>query len=734
MYNGGISEPKPTVVFLGTYPPRECGIATFTQDLLQYSQKLLGTLVDCKVAALNLSPLDTYKYPTEVEWKIDQNSKSDYLNLAKIISEDVQISGVIIQHEYGIFGGAEGELILSFMEHCKKPMLVTLHAVLPNPSEKMKEVTATVIQYASTVVVLTNSSKKIIETLYPESAGKIFMIPHGIHPVTFSAPEKHKAKLELENHIILSTFGLLSRGKGIEYVLKALPKVIKKYPSVLYLILGETHPVIRRSEGEKYRLELVKLITKLGLKNHVKFYDQFFGLPDLFDFLRATDIYVCSPTNPNQAVSGTLSYALGSGRAVISTEFAQAKEIVTPNNGRLIPIKNSPAITTAILDLLHDKKRLMLMHRSAYKMTRPMLWNKVVGEYLALLGKMTVPAIKIDHLTKMTDDFGLFQFAILSSPNKDFGYTLDDNARALIVCSWLIKQNYTRELETLIRLYLAFVKKCQLKDGSFINYIGFSDKRPTLQNNDEDLEDTQARALWGLGEVIANKKLGGDIRDLAKEMFLLYLNTSKKLTHLRAKAFAIKSFALVLQILPEKRVSLLADIKAYADSLLTALSDNSVKSWSWFEGDLKYNNALLSESLLIAGEVTKNADYRNRGLLSLQFLVGKTFSETYMPIGHMEWYKNKQKRSNYDQQPEDPASMILALTTAFNYTGEEQYKKLANTCFSWFLGNNSLKKPLYDYKSGGCYDGLHPDRVNLNQGAESLVSYLMSSLMITQLN
>jgi len=729
-----IFEPKPTIVFLSTYPPRECGIATFTQDLLKSSQKFLGPLVECKVAALNLSPLDTYKYPKEVEWEIDQNSKIDHLNLAKTLNKDEQISGVIIQHEYGIFGGLEGKILLSFMQACKKPMLVTLHTTLPTPSPEMKSVTARIIELASTVVVLTNKSKDIIENLYPQSLGKVFVVPHGIHPSVFSDPKKLKVKLELENRIVLTTFGLLSRGKGIEYALQALPKIIKKYPSVLYLILGETHPIIRHNEGEKYRLELAKLVTELDLEKHVKFYDQYFSLPDLLEFLKATDIYIATSINPNQTVSGTLSYALGTGLAVVSTEFAQAKEIVTPETGRLVPIKDSPALTQAILDLLSDKKRLEQMHLNAYRMTRPMLWSNVAEEYLTLLERMVVPAIKIDHLVSMTDDFGLFQFATLTVPNKDSGYTLDDNARALIACSWLIKQTYTKELETLLKLYLIFIEKCQLKDGSFVNYIGFNDKLPTPQNNIEDLQDSETRALWALSEVISNQILPDNIRSRAKKMFLLKLKQGIKLTHLRAKAFAIKSFALILPNLPEKRNFLLASIKDYADSLLAALIDNSVKSWQWFQSDLNYNNALLSESLLIAGNIMKNDEYTGKGLASLEFLISKTFSKTYMPIGHSQWYKNKQKRSNYDQQPEDPASMILALVRAYNYTGDKRYKKLANKCFSWFLGNNSLKEALYDYKNGGCYDGLHPDRVNLNQGAESLVSYLMSSLTISQLH
>lgn len=719
---------------MSTYPPRECGIATFTQDLLHSSQKILASGFRCKVAAFNLSPLDTYKYPREVKWQIDQNSRKDYLDLAKVVNDDILISGVILQHEYGIFGGKEGKKILYFMEKCKKPILVTLHTTLPTPSPKMKEVTKKIIELASNVIVLTKGSKEIIEKIYPKSRSKTFVIPHGIHSIKFSFQEEFKTKLELNNHIVLSTFGLLSRNKGIKYAIKALPDVIKKYPSIIYLILGETHPVIRRNEGEKYRLELADLITSLGLEKHVKFYDQYLSLPYLLEFLQATDIYISTSINPNQTVSGTLSYALGAGRPVISTEFTQAKEIVTQDIGKLIPIKDSSALTSALLDLLDNQEELKHMGRNAYDKTRIMLWSNVAKKYTNLLARTIVPPINLQHLYEMTDRVGLFQFANHSLPNKDLGYTLDDNARALIVCSWMMELKYSKKINDLIKTYLAFVKKCQQKDGSFINYIGFKDNLPTDQNNREDLSDTQSRTMWALSEIMNNQTLSIKIRDLAKKMFLPSLEKASKLTHLRAKAFAIKSFALALNVIPEYKKVLLSYIKEYADSLVAALKENSLKSWAWFEKDLNYSNALLSESLLIAGSLIKDSIYTNKGMRSLQFLIKKTFSpDMYMPIGHSHWYKNKSKRSQFDQQPEDPASMIIALSYAYETTHNEEYRNMAKKCFSWFLGNNSLNKSLYDEKTGGCYDGLHPDRVNLNQGAESLVSYLMSSYTITTL-
>lgn len=522
---------------------------------------------------------------------------------------------------------------------------------------------------------------------------------------------------------ILSTFGLLSRGKGIEYVIRALPKVIKKHPSVLYLIIGETHPDIRRKEGEKYRNLLSSLVTKLHLSNHVKFYDQYVELEELIGFLKATDIYISSSINPNQAVSGTLSYALGTGRAVISTDFAQAKEIITPDIGRLVPIQDPPSLTTTILDLLSDKKKLNKMHLAAFNATRPMLWSNVASQYSNLLTQAVLPPINLAHLKKMTDSFGLFQFAVFTTPDKNSGYTLDDNARALIVCNQLTMYPHkSRGLNRLISIYLSFIRKCQQSNGTFLNYLD-SDKKPTEQNIQEDISDANARALWALTEIIKNPKQSPSIKNKARKIFLCALPHVRSYAHLRSKAFAIKALVSIPNSLP-----LIGELAA---SLALALKTNSNSSWQWFESHLGYNNALLSESLLIAGLLLKNDEYVQMSKSSLQFLINQTFSTNmYLPIGHTDWYKQNEKRSFFDQQPEDPTSMILALKTFYHETKDEVYKNLAIKCFSWFFGNNSLHQSLYDYETGGCYDGLHPDRVNLNQGAESLVSYLLARLAI----
>ena len=724
---------KPTIVFLTTYPPRECGIATFTQDLVRYCQKIPESTFNYQVAAFNLSPLDTYTYPREVKWEIDQNSKNDYEKLALNINKDPEISGVIIQHEYGIFGGPFGEKILHFMRVCKKPLLVTLHTALPNPATRMKEITAEIIHLAQNVVVLTNNSKDIIECVYPHSVGKISVIPHGIHPIPLSPQSTFKSKLELSNHTILTTFGLLSRGKGIEYVLQALPMIVAKHPSVLYLILGETHPVIRRHEGERYRLELAKLVKKLGLAKYVRFYDQYLSLSDLLEFLQATDIYISTSIDPNQSVSGTLSYALGAGRAVISTEFAQAKQIITPDVGRLVPIKNTPAYALAALELLANPEQLKEMDRNAYEKTRPMLWSNVAEKYIHLLTRTIVPPRNLNHLSAMTDSVGIFQFAKLSVPDPDYGYTLDDNARALVLCCWLLTQKPNNKIRSLFKIYFAFVKKCYRDDGTFLNYLG-ANGLPTNQNNKEDLEETQSRALWGLSEMVIGNNLPDETKLEAVTMFLDHFNKGYSFRHVRSQALMIKSLANMYGIVPNVQEQMKKTIMQYADSLIVSLKKNSHKSWIWFEPDLKYHNAILAEGLILAGAVLDNETYLEKGIRSLNFLISKTFtSEMYLPVGQSQWYTNNEKRSEYDQQPEDPASMILALVTAYRATQNEEYKNLSQKCFSWFLGNNMLNTPLYNELTGGCFDGLHAHGANQNQGAESLLSYLMARYQLTSL-
>jgi len=727
---------KPTVVFVATYPPRECGIATFTQDLLSAFKKMFKGTADCVVAAINLSALDTYEYPPEVQWQINENNKTEYRELARELNGNPKILTTIIQHEYGIFGGEEGENILSFINAYKKSLIITLHTIIPDPNPKMRLVTEKLIMRANKIVVLTQDSRHKVETLYPRSLGKIVVVPHGIHHTPFVSTEKTKKKLRLENKIVLSTFGLLSRGKGIEHVLKALPGTVKQFPDLVYLVLGETHPIVRRSEGESYRLELLALVKKLKLTKHVKFFDQYLDLPDLLNFLKATDIYISTSINPNQAVSGTLSYALGTGRAVVSTDFVQAREMISKNIGRVVPVKDYKAMKKEIVSLLSNPQDLKKMNRYAYEVTRPMLWSNIALEFSKIIlesnpklyPKNTLPTINLTHLHYMSDNFGLFQFANFNKPNKKFGYTLDDNARALVV-SCALKDN------GLVKKYINFVSRAQLPDGTFTNYISHRKKKSTAQNKKEDIEESYARALWGVCFVLDTPKLEPEVYGITKDILDKALPHAYNLTHMRAKALTIKALSLMCKCEVENKKTLMNLIDMHANSLQALFEKNSDKSWLWFDNSLEYNNAVLAESLFVASSVTNNKLYSSTAHKSLRFLIRKTFTANmYMPIGNETWHTQNKERSRFDQQPEDPSAMVLALATAYRTTQNERYKKLAELCFTWFLGNNILRMPLYNSLNGGCFDGLHPDRVNLNQGAESLVSYLLARIEIEKLH
>ncbi|HWA51839.1 MAG TPA: glycosyltransferase [Patescibacteria group bacterium] len=722
---------KPTLVFLSTYPPRKCGIATFTQDLVHSIEKLTGPTVECKIAALNLSESDAYEYPKEVYWQLIQTQKEDFSEFAETINNDDSVSAVVIQHEYGIYGGEFGDNLLAFTSKCKKPISITFHTVIPDPPYKMQNVTSELIDHATRIVVLTETSRQIIESIYQNAIGKVVIIPHGIHPVSFSAPGHFKNKLMYTNKTLLTTFGLLSRSKGIEYVIKAMPKVVKQFPDVVYLILGETHPVVRLQEGESYRNELYELVDKLHLKKHVKFYDKYFSVDDLLTFLKATDIYISTSLAPNQAVSGTFSYALGTGRAVVSTDFAQAKEYLHKDLGEIVPMKNPQAYADAIIKLLSQKKKLYTIHRRAYNATRNMVWSNVALEYLKNLDVSIIPEINLKHLIDMTDDFGMFQFAKGKEADSEFGYTLDDNARAAVACSLLIKKGQKRIVTKELAKYIKFIEHC-IEGDKLLNYIDYPEHMATEQNNLEDLQDTYARTLWALSEVITNEKIPANIRRDANKIWKKISLKAIDVTHLRSRAFTIKALCNIVN--GNKNHPFTEIIKKHAEHMVNAFYDKTSEHWHWFEHELTYSNAIIPESLLLAGCLLDNREFLEVGEKALGFLIKHTFiNDLYFPIGQNGWFKKRKARAHFDQQPEDPASMVLALTTAWRCLKDPKYSHLAFQCFSWFLGNNMLGYSMYDYTDGSSFDAITPSGVNHNQGAESLLSYLLARLKIEEI-
>ncbi len=730
---------KATIVYLTTFPPRECGIATFTSDLINNFDKLYAKQEETKVVALSSDRSDKYQYPDKVIAEVYQDDPEDYKKAAEMLNAMPEVELVAVEHEYGIYGQDYGKNLLIFLDLIKKPVTVTCHTVLPNPDPEMKAVMQAIIARADRLIVMTEASKKILEGTYEAPPEKVRVIPHGIHPIPFTNGNSAKDSLRLSGKKVISTFGFLSRGKGIEYGIKAMPDIVKKYPDAVYAVIGETHPVVKKREGEGYRKELEGLVQALGMKGHVRFYDEYLETPDLLKFLEATDIYLSLSQNPDQAVSGTLSYALGAGRPVVSTPFAQAKEIITPDVGALVELGTSDGIVREVSTLLGDPKRRDMLGKNAYFRTRIMTWPNValsyMREFAALAPELAkkekvVPALKLDHLVHLSDDFGAYQFAVLNEPDPAWGYTLDDNARALIVMSWCANAGKEADIaRKLGREYINFIGRAGGgREGGFINYFDANRVEQKKLNNAENLEDANARALWALAEA-AESGLPFWTKLRARKLFKIHSNDFVTLNSPRAAAFVIKACA--VRLAQRRNKKLRKVMTDHADFLIRLWHETSNNVWQWFEESMTYSNAALPEALLLAYEITGKEEYKEIGKASLDFLMSHSFEGSVaVPVGQAGWLKRGGKKHIYDQQPEEVTALVLALSTASRVFGDPIYEEKMDQAFNWFLGNNTLNQMVYSEMTGGSYDGLSEKEVNLNQGAESTVSYLMARLAI----
>ncbi len=742
------------VVYLSTFPPRECGIATFTADLTAAMDDLLAPAVESRVAAINLDDISRYHYSKKVIFQMNQYSEEEYLKTARFINGMNDVKLVNIQHEFGIFAGEYGSYVISFLDALKKPSVVTFHSVLPAPGNKLKAIVRSISEKASGSVVMTALSKEILIREYGIEEEKISVIPHGIHSISYISSAKPKATSNLSKKVVLLTFGLLSRGKGIEYVIEALPKIVNAYPNTLYIVLGVTHPNVLKEEGESYRTSLIQKVRDLKLSSHVNFYNEYVSLDSLLHFLKTTDIYVSTSLDPNQAVSGTFSYALGSGRPVISTPFAQARELITSETGALVSFRDPDSYAEAIMKLLKDPSLREQLGKNAYFRTRNMTWENVALEYSKLFSKYSgeisgisehkkIPRINLSHLLRLTDDFGIIQFAMLSSPDISSGYTLDDNARAMIVVSLCygalggaFKAAYPdkqrSELLKQIEVYLRFIEFVLAGDCAFCNYVRPDRSIDTELNKKDNLDDANGRALWALGVVGAADYLPESVRNKALFLLKKRIEAYKMFESPRATAFFAKGINLLLKKTEKiEGEDLKGLLVAHCDRLVSLYRAVSSEEWQWFENYLTYSNAVLPEALILGHMHTGNSEYLDIGIKTLDFLTGKTFiNGTYMPIGQDGWHHKVGERRYFDQQPEDVSAMVCALATAHSITGKDSYNKLMHEAFNWFLGDNSLKQVVYDRTTGGCYDGLGEGHINLNQGAESTTSYLLARLTI----
>lgn len=728
---------KAWIVHLTTFPPRECGLATFCFDLITYFEELFNSAVEHKVVAMNTAD-SPREYSKKVILEIREDNPEEYIKVALKLNSMPEVALVSIQHEYGIFGNNYGENILLFLGKIEKPVVVTLHTVLSEPHPKMKEVMQKILTLADRFVVMTQLSKQILVDVYGAKGEKIKIIPHGIHPALYVEPEEAKKELKLENKLILSTFGLLNSGKGIEYAIEALPAIIAKFPNTVYLVLGATHPVVLAKEGEKYRNGLVGLAKKLGVEKNVVFHNRYLSRAELLLFLEATDIYIAPSLDPNHTVSGTLTSALGAGRPVISTSFMQAKEVVTKEVGSLVPFRNSKEITVKAIELLEDLGRRVSMSRAAYFTTRGMTWPNIALSYMSLFSEL-VPQIsantkgllpiKIDHLQKLTDDFGVLQFATLNNPDPTWGYTLDDNARALVALVWHYKTKPEKDAEKLIEIYLNFIERSSDGKGGFINY--FDEKRePHPQfNKNKNLEDTEARGFWALA-IAAQSDIPTALRERAEQLFQIKFKEHKNVKSPRAAALYIKAFAQYFHN-NELKAEVVTHIRTYADFLVDLFERSRDERWQWFEESLTYSNGLLPEALLIAYSITENPFYFRVAEQSLTFLLEHSFEgDVCVPVGQAGWYKKGEKKYSYDQQPEEVSALVFALVHMAEISTNPVYARKLVLAFDWFLGNNLSKQIVYTPSTGGSYDGIMKGGINLNQGAESTISYLLARLVM----
>ncbi|MDP2730757.1 MAG: glycosyltransferase family 4 protein [Dehalococcoidales bacterium] len=739
-----------SVVYLSSFPPRQCGIATFTRDLTHAMDEMLSPVIKSQIVAMNPHDVISYHYPNRVIMQIKQTREEEYIQAAQRINQMDDVQLVNIQHEFGLFGGSRGSHLLPFVRMLRKPLVIAFHTVLPDPDEELYTTVGSLAENASTVIVMTNLSKKILTQQYGISSRKIKVIPHGIHHQPFTSSKQAKMTLGYSDRVVLSTFGLLSRIKGLEYVIEALPEVVRKFPNFVYIIFGATHPNVLQDEGESYRNLLIQKIFDLGLYDHVKLYNKYFPLAELLHFLKATDIYISPSLDPYQAVSGTLSYALGTGRPVISTAFSHAQEVLGNEVGVLVDFKNPAAYTEAILKLLEDEEFRLQLGKNAYFRTRYMTWDNVALQYArvfsehapslnGVIEQKSLPRIRLDHLLYLTDGFGIVQFAKLNRRDTSSGYTLDDNARALAALALYYnkfgaaKQALTErqkgKLLRRINTYLDFIAFVVRPDGPFQNFVN-ADKSLSPLNEQLDLDEANGRALYALALTVTTASLPRTVRQKAFDLLQKRLESSISFDSPRAMAHCIKALCILIggkrQI---EGIDLEKALRVHCDRLVELYQSSSQADWQWFESYLAYSNPVLPEALLMGYRIIGDSKYRQIGKTALDFLLEKSFNNgMYMPVGNHGWHYQNGKRSKFDQQPEEVASTVSALNTCYLVTKDEYYSKLMRQAFNWFLGENSLNQVIYDRTTGGCYDGVGRTAINLNQGAESTISYLLARL------
>ncbi len=733
------------IAYIGTYPPRECGIGTFTQNLMTAMTnpaESTDKLHEAIVIALD-DQEESYDYPEEVQFTIRQEQQGDYIEAARFIN----LSGTdvcILEHEFGIFGGQNGVYILPLLHRLEIPLIVTLHTVLKTPSYNEKAILSEICKMATRIVVMSHKAVEFLTDIYHIPLTKIALIEHGVPNLSFSH-ELAKKKFKLEAKKVLLTFGFISRNKGIETVLRALPSIVSKYPETIYIVLGKTHPAVLRHSGEEYRIFLLRLIKKLQLEKHVIFLNEFIHQKELFQYLYASDIYITPYLNEAQITSGTLSYAIGAGSAVISTPYWHAEELLADGRGRLFNFTDSEELSVILMDLLDhpDKLRQLRSKASAYgkEITWPRIgtkYNTLAQEILlhhseqptkkeTILDPLILPPFLLDHVRRMTDDTGIIQHAKFGIPNLKEGYCLDDNARALLMVLMAYKQKKHPLALELSPVYLSYIHYMQNDDGTFRNFLSFS--RNFL--DEVGSEDSFGRAIWSLGYLLGNAPNDAYYQS-GKEIFFEAAPNFEKLQSIRSIANTIIGISYYLKSSPHDE-GMTERLRTMAYKLVNEYRQSRTDNWHWFEALLAYDNAMLPLSLLHAAGILNDEVITNTALESMHFLSGITLKDGYLSIvGNEQWYAKNGTQSMFAQQPLDALAMVLMFHQAFHLTKDKTYLNKLYISFMWFLGENDLRMSLYDFETKGCCDGLERYGVNRNQGAESTLAYLISHLTVLQ--
>jgi glycosyltransferase involved in cell wall biosynthesis len=740
------------IAVVGNYLPRHCGIATFTTDLCDALHAEYGAT---ELLALPVNDTEEgYDYPVRVRFELSENSLASYRQAADFLNFS-NVDLVCLQHEYGIFGGRAGAHILELLRHLHMPFVTTLHTVLREPNPDQRAVMEEIATLSDRLIVMSQQSADILQEVFHVSSEKIDLIPHGIPDLPFTDPNFYKDGFGTEGKDVLLTFGLLSPNKGIENVIRALPKILSRHGNVVYMISGVTHPHILRREGDKYRNYLQNLAKELGVEEHVIFRNRFESPQDLVELIGAADIYITPYKHKGQVVSGTLAYALSAGKAIISTPYLHAIELLDGERGALVPFDDPEAIAEKTMALLDDHTARHAMRKRAYLYARDMVWNRAAQKYMQSFERIynerlrnpratfsaqntekaldRLPAIKLDHLFRMTDHTGMVEHAVFVVPNYPEGYTTDDNARALIVTT-LLEELVVRVPAGSVDLasrYMAFLWHAfDPSTKRFRNCLSYE----CSWQEPEGSEDSHGRALWGLGTVLGRSKIAG-LRGAAGRLFELAIPAAVEFRSPRACAFALLGLQEYLDSFPGDRAALSAS-DALANRLLNSYRSNRSDDWKWFESGLAYSNARLPQSLMRAGVRAANEEMISAGLEALDWLVAIQRCEVkghFVPIGSQGFHSKTTEKARFDQQPVEACANVAACLQAYRATGKGRWRKEAWSAFNWFLGDNDLQIALYDPATGGCRDGLHPDRANENQGAESTLSFLMALLEMRKL-